>query len=85
MTDVSLAPGVVKKATKVFVVQADVAEILGCCKSKAYNIVREVNEYAKKNGNLPFPSGRASKYLFAELYGIPIDEVNRVISNRTEA
>lgn len=73
-------PGVVKKNTRIFVTQEDVAELMGCGKSKAYDIVREVNKSAKKNGNYPFPAGKANKYLFADIFHIPIEEVDRVIN-----
>lgn len=74
------APGVMRNATRIFVTQEDVAVLLGCGKSKAYNIVREVNKSAKKKGNHPFPAGKANKYLFSDIYGIPIEEVDRVIN-----
>lgn len=82
METLGTAPGVVRLAARIFVTWEDVMELLGCRKSKAYKIVHEVNECAKKKGNRPFPSGKANKYLFSEIYGIPIEEVNRVISNR---
>lgn len=74
------APGVVRKSTRIYVTQEDVAVLLGCGKSKAYDIVREVNGLAKKKGNLPFPAGRANKYLFSDTFDIPIEEVDRVIN-----
>ena len=67
------ASGVMRNATRIFVTQEDVAVLLGCGKSKAYNIVREVNKSAKKKG-------RANKYLFSDIYGIPIEEVDKVIN-----
>ena len=75
------APGVLGQAKRIFVTQEDVAGLLGCGKSKAYEIVREVNEYAKKKGNRPFPAGKANKYLFSDIYDIPIEEIDRVINN----
>lgn len=74
------APGVMRGATRIFVTQEDVSILLGCGKSKAYAIVREVNESAKKKGNHPFPSGKANKYLFSDIFNIPIEEVDRVIN-----
>lgn len=74
------APGVVRKSTRLFVTQEDVAVLLGCGKSKAYDIVREVNELAKKKGSHPFPAGKANKYLFSNIFDIPIEEVDRVIN-----
>ena len=81
METLGAAPGVIGLAARIFITWEDVMELLGCRKSKAYKIVHEVNECAKKKGNSPFPSGKANKYLFSEIYGIPIEEVNRVISN----
>ena len=74
------APGVMRNATRIFVTQEDVAVLLGCGKSKAYNIVRELNELPKKKGKHPFPAGKANKYVFAEEFDIPIEEVNKVIN-----
>lgn len=79
MNALATAPGVVKKSTRIFVTQEDVSILLGCGKSKAYDIVRNVNNSAKKSGNQPFPAGKANKYLFAEIYRIPIEEVDMVI------
>ena len=75
MQVLAVAPGVVRKSTRIFVTQEDVAVLLGCGKSKAYDIVREVNEQAKKKGNFPFPAGKANKYLFSEIFDIPMDKV----------
>ena len=80
MYALTTAPGVVKKSTRIFVTQEDVAILLGCGKSKAYDIVRKVNEQAKKKGNYPFPSGKANKYLFSDIFDIPIEEVDKVIN-----
>lgn len=80
MNTLAAAPGVVKKSTRIFVTQEDVAELLGCGKSKAYDIVREVNKLAKQKGNHPFPAGKANKYLFSNVFDIPIEEVDRVIN-----
>lgn len=76
----ALATGVVQKSTRIFVTQEDVGVLLGCGKSKAYNIVHEINELAKKKGNHPFPAGKANKYLFSDAFDIPIEEVNKIIS-----
>ncbi len=78
------APGVVRKSTRLFVTQKDVATILGCGKSKAYDIVRDVNKAAVKRGKHPFTAGRANKYLFADIFEIPIEEVDRVINEEQE-
>ncbi len=80
MSVLAEAPGVVRKSTRIFVTQEDVATLLGCGKSKAYDIVRGVNELAKKKGNHPFPAGKANKYLFSDTFNIPIEEVDRVLN-----
>lgn len=80
MSILATAPGVVGKSTRIFVTKEDVAVLMGCKESKAYAMVREVNEEAKKRGKFPFPVGKANKYLFSEIYDIPIDDVNRVIN-----
>lgn len=74
------APGVVRRSTRIFVTPEDVATLLGCGKSKSYDIVRDVNETAKKKGNLPFPAGKANKYLFSTIFDIPIEEIDKVIN-----
>lgn len=74
------APGVMRNATKIFVTQEDVAVLFGCGKSMAYKIVREVNASYKKKGYRALPAGKANKYFFADIYGIPIEEVDRVIN-----
>lgn len=81
MGTLTTAPGVVKRATRIFITQEDVAVLLGCGKSKAYEVVHDVNECAKKNGFRPFPTGKANKYLFSEIYNIPMEEVDRVINS----
>lgn len=78
------APGVVRKSTRVFVTREDVAALLGCGKSKAYDIVRDVNKQAEKNGNHPFPAGKANKYLFADIFNIPMEEVDKIINGEQE-
>lgn len=80
MSALAVAPGVIQKSTRIFVTQEDVSVLLGCGKSKAYDIVREVNELAKKKGNHPFPAGKANKYLFSDVFDIPMDEVDKVIN-----
>ena len=79
------ASGAVRKSTRIFVTQEDVALLLGCGKSKAYDIVREVNRQAKKKGNHPFPAGKANKYLFSDIFDIPMEEVDRAINEGKEA
>lgn len=84
MSTSATVPGVIRKSTRVFVTQEDVSELLGCGKSKAYGIVQEVNKQAKRNGNLPFPAGKANKFLFSDVFDIPIEEVDRVINKEQE-
>lgn len=79
------AQGIVKKSTNVFITPEDVSLLMNCKKSKAYAIIRNVNEHAQKKGQLKFPVGKANKYLFAEIYGIPIEDVNRIISGEEVA
>lgn len=45
--------GVLKKATRLFITSDDVMQIFGCKHSKAYDIVRKVNNYAKEKGYEP--------------------------------
>lgn len=80
MSELATAPGVVRKSTRIFVTKEDVAVLMGCKESKAYAMVKEVNELAKKKGKLPFPVGKANKYLFSDIYDIPIEDVDRVIN-----
>lgn len=80
MQALATAPGVVRRSTRIFVTPEDVTTLMGCGKSKAYDIVREVNEAAKKKGNSPFPAGKANKYLFSDIFDIPIEEIDRVIN-----
>ena len=74
------APGVIRESSRIFITHEDVAVLLGCGKSKAYEIIHNVNELAKKKGNCPFPSGKANKYLFSDIFNIPIEEVDKIIS-----
>lgn len=80
MLELEVSPGVMRKSTRIFVTQEDVAVLLGCGKSKAYNIVREVNARAKKKGNHPFPAGKANKYLFSDIFDIPLEEIDKVLN-----
>ncbi len=81
MSGLTTAPGVIKKSTRLFITGEDVMRLFGCSKSKAYDIVRGVNKCAKDKGHRPLPAGKANKYLFANIYDLPIEEVDRVISN----
>lgn len=82
MIAIEATPGVMQKSTRIFVTQEDVATLLGCGKSKAYDIIREVNKLSKKKGNHPFPCGKANKYMFSDIFDIPIDEVDKVINRK---
>ena len=57
-------PGVMRNATRIFVTQEDVAVLLGCGKSKAYNIVREVNKSARKKATIHFRPARQINICF---------------------
>lgn len=72
--------GVIKKVSRVFISPKDIMLLFECSKSTAYNIVHEVNAYAKKNGGLVPPAGKANKYTFARLYSIPLEDIDRVIN-----
>lgn len=74
------APGVTMGVTRIYVTAEDVMVLLGCKENKAYEQIREVNRHAMEKGLMSFPSGKANKYLFSELQGIPIEDVNAVIS-----
>ncbi|MCM1223748.1 MAG: hypothetical protein NC548_55785 [Lachnospiraceae bacterium] len=78
------APGAVERTARIFITPEDVGILLGCKQSKAYSIIKDVNECAKKKGKHPFPSGKANKYLFSDIYDIPIEEVDRVIIGKKE-
>ena len=76
----SKAPGVIRQASRMYITQADVSKLLGCKQSKAYSIVKDVNRIAVERGKAPFPSGRANKYIFSDMYDIPIEEINSVLT-----
>lgn len=48
MKALEAAPGVIQKSTRLFIMKEDVEKILGCGKSKAYDVLKEVNRIAKK-------------------------------------
>ncbi len=85
MESIMTAPGVIKRATRVFVTPEDVSALMGCRRSMAYEMIKKINDDAKKRGKHAFPSGKANKYLFSEYYEIPIDDVDEVIAKRQEA
>ena len=75
----ALPPGVMPMSTRIFITGEDVMALMGCRKSKAYGIVREVNKLAKEKGSHPFPAGEANKYLFSDIFSIPMEEIDKVI------
>ncbi len=79
MEALAAQPGVAKKAARVFVTPEDVIALMGCSNSMAYEMIKKINDNAKKRGKYPFPSGKANKYLFSEFYEIPIEDVNKAI------
>lgn len=79
MSNVATAPGVLGAAMTTYVTVIDVEKLLGCKENKAYQTIREVNSAARKNGQFAYGQGKASKYLFSEKYGIPMEVVNAVI------
>ncbi len=79
MQALATAPGVLGSATTTYVTAADVMMLLGCKNNKAYQSIRAVNQMAKAAGMLAYGQGKASKYLFSEQYGIPLEVVDAVI------
>lgn len=80
MEALKTAPGVIGISTRVYILPKDVMQLLGCQANRAYQAIREVNSYAKKNGKFTFPQGRANKYMFSERFGIPLEIIDEVIS-----
>lgn len=79
MGTMATAPGVLGAALTTYITAADVMKLLGCKQNKAYQAIREVNRIAKEDGQFAYGQGKASKYIFAEMFGIPIDVINAVI------
>ncbi len=79
MGALATAPGVLGAAMTTYITAVDVMTLLGCKENKAYETIRAINNLAKKNGQFAYGQGKASKYLFSEKYGIPMDVVNAVI------
>lgn len=73
------APGVLGPATVTYVTVKDVMWLLGCKENKAYIAIREINKIAKAEGQFKYGQGKASKYIFSEKFGIPIEVVDAVI------
>lgn len=67
-----------------YITAVDVMKLLGCKENKAYQTIRIVNKIAEEQGHLAYGQGKASKYIFAERYGIPMDVVNAVIDKNRE-
>lgn len=82
MGALATAPGVLGAALTTYVTAADVMKLIGCKDNKDYQIIREVNQMAKKAGKLAYGQGKANKYLFADKFGIPIEVVDSIIEMR---
>lgn len=48
-------------------------------KNNAYQAIRKINRLAEEKGQLAYGQGKASKYIFSEKFGIPMDVVDAVI------
>lgn len=81
MSTLATAPGVLGAALTTYITAADVMKLLGCRQNKAYQTIRELNKAAKEDGQFAYGQGKASKYIFAEKFGIPMDVINSVIEN----
>lgn len=79
MNAIVTAPGVLGAAMTTYITVTDVMKLLGCKENKAYQTIREVNAVARENGQFAYGQGKASKYIFSEKFGIPIEVVNAVI------
>ena len=79
MNTMATAPGVLGAALTTYITAADVMKLLGCKQNKAYQAIREINKVAREDGQFTYGQGKASKYIFAEKFGIPMDVVNAVI------
>ena len=84
MGTLATAPGVLGAALTTYVTVADVMDLLGCRKNTAYQTIREVNEFARENDKFAYRQGKASKYVFADRFGIPMDVVDAVIEKNKE-
>lgn len=79
MSALATAPGVLGATLTTYITVTDVMNLLGCKENKAYQTIREVNKAAREDGQFAYGQGKASKYIFAEKFGIPMDVVNAVI------
>lgn len=76
--------GILGAAMTTYITAQDVMNLLGCKKNKAYQTIREVNAAARENGQFAYGQGKASKYIFAEKFGIPMEVVNSVIEKNKQ-
>lgn len=84
MNAMATAPGVLGAAMTTYITVTDVMKLLGCKENKAYQTIREVNAVARENGQFAYGQGKASKYIFAEKFGIPMEVINSVIEKNKE-
>lgn len=84
MKTLGTAPGVLKASITTYITAADVMRLLGCRQNKAYETIRKINQEAKLNGKFAYGQGKASKYIFAEKFGIPLEVINTVIEENAE-
>jgi len=78
------APGVLREVLPTYVAVEDVKELLGCQNNKAYTVIREINRLAVNSGLFAYGQGKASKYIFSDKFGIPMDIVDAVINKNRE-
>ncbi len=71
--------GVTGKPKRIFVTSEDVMKLFGCKKSCAGKMIQETNAEAKKRGEHAFPAGKANKYTFSKIFGIPISDIESVM------
>lgn len=64
---------------RIYITASDVSVLIGCKHTKAYKIIKAVNDTAVAKGYQPFGQGKANKYIFSEMYGIPIKDVDAAI------
>ena len=84
MGTLATAPGVLGAALTTYVTVDDVMDLLGCKISNAYKTIRAVNEFARKNDKFAYDAGKASKYVFSDRFGIPMDVIDAVIEKNKE-
>ncbi len=84
MGTLASAPGVLGASVTTYVTAKDVMSLLGCRDNKAYEIIREINSVALESGKMAYVQGKASKYIFADKFGIPMDAVDAVIGGNMQ-